>query len=118
MTLGRRVAVLRDGRVQQVDTPQALYARPANLFVAAFIGSPAMNLVEADLSGDGLSFAGFSLPVSRHSIPDDANGRVVVGIRPEALEDAAFAGPPPPRGGVDGGGGGEVGAGTHVIFSV
>src|SRR5437868_3898135 len=118
MTLGQRVAVLRDGRVQQVDTPQALYARPANLFVAAFIGSPAMNLVEADLSGDGLSFAGFSLPVSRHSIPDDANGRVVVGIRPEAFEDAAFADPSLPRVGVDVEVVEELGPETHVIFSV
>ena len=48
MTLGHRVAVMRDGRILQVDTPQALYAEPTNLFVAAFIGSPAMNLVEAD----------------------------------------------------------------------
>ena len=51
MTLGQRVAVMRDGRIQQVDTPQELYARPANLFVAAFIGSPAMNLVEAEVDG-------------------------------------------------------------------
>ena len=50
MTLGQRVAVMRDGKIQQVDTPQALYARPANLFVAAFIGSPAMNLVEAEIA--------------------------------------------------------------------
>src|SRR5437763_13067476 len=81
MTLGQRVAVLRDGSVQQVDTPQALYARPTNLFVAAFIGSPAMNFVEAEFSYDRLNFAGFSLSVTRHSIPDGANGRVGVGIR-------------------------------------
>src|ERR671937_904167 len=55
MTLGQRVAVMRDGTVQQVDTPQALYREPANLFVAAFIGSPSMNLVEADLDGDAVS---------------------------------------------------------------
>src|SRR5947208_14050006 len=79
MPMGQRVAVLRDGRIQQVDSPQALYARPDNLFVAAFIGSPAMNLVEADLSDDRLNFAGFSLPVARHTIPEGANGRVVVG---------------------------------------
>src|SRR5918998_6574468 len=54
MTLGQRVAVLRDGRIQQVDTPQALYRNPLNLFVAAFIGSPAMNLVEARLDGDAV----------------------------------------------------------------
>src|ERR687884_450237 len=49
MTLGQRVAVMRDGRIQQVDTPQNLYRRPANLFVAAFIGSPPMNLLEGDV---------------------------------------------------------------------
>ena len=54
MTLGQRVAVMRDGRIQQVDTPQELYTRPANLFVAAFIGSPAMNLVEAEIA-DGVA---------------------------------------------------------------
>ena len=53
MTLGQRVAVMRDGRIQQVDTPQTLYREPANLFVAAFIGSPSMNLVEAELD-DGM----------------------------------------------------------------
>src|SRR6266700_5372010 len=53
MTLGHRVAVLRDGRLQQCDTPRALYDRPANVFVATFIGSPAMNLYEAGLSADG-----------------------------------------------------------------
>jgi multiple sugar transport system ATP-binding protein len=118
MTLGQRVAVLRDGRVQQVDTPQALYARPTNLFVAAFIGSPAMNLVEAELSDDRLSFAGFSLPVARHTIPDGANGRVVVGIRPEAFEDAAFADQALPQVDVDVEVVEELGAETHVIFSV
>ena len=55
MTLGTRVAVMRDGTVQQVDTPQVLYREPRNLFVAAFIGSPSMNLVEAVLSDDAVS---------------------------------------------------------------
>ena len=64
MTLGHRVAVMRDGRIQQVDTPQALYNRPTNLFVAAFIGSPAMNLVEADVSDGALEFGGFRIPVT------------------------------------------------------
>src|SRR5579864_8102720 len=58
MTLGQRVAVMRDGRVQQVDTPQTLYRRPANVFVAAFIGSPSMNLVEARVEGDTIDFGG------------------------------------------------------------
>src|SRR5213593_3395414 len=62
MTLGQRVAVMREGRILQADVPQALYNRPVNLFVAAFIGSPAMNLVEADVAGGALSFGGFRLP--------------------------------------------------------
>ena len=61
MTLGQRVAVLRDGVIQQVDSPQALYARPNNLFVAAFIGSPAMNLVEATVADGRVAFAGWEL---------------------------------------------------------
>ncbi|HEY8481996.1 MAG TPA: sn-glycerol-3-phosphate ABC transporter ATP-binding protein UgpC, partial [Spirillospora sp.] len=67
MTLGSRVCVLRDGRLQQVDTPQRLFDNPVNLFVAGFIGSPAMNFVTAELhTGDGgaqVSFAGYTLPV-------------------------------------------------------
>src|SRR5438445_11277009 len=59
MTLGQRAAVMRDGRIQQVDTPQALYARPTNLYVAAFIGSPAMNLVQAKVADDAVEFADF-----------------------------------------------------------
>ena len=64
MTLGQRVAVMRDGRIQQVDTPQELYARPANLYVAAFIGSPAMNLVEAEIEGGYVRFGGYAIPLS------------------------------------------------------
>src|ERR671931_688794 len=63
MTLGQRVAVLRDGVVQQCDTPQNLFHHPANLFVAAFIGSPAMNLVEATVADGQASFAGWDLPL-------------------------------------------------------
>ncbi len=63
MTLGSRVAVMRDGTVQQVDTPQTLYRDPLNLFVAAFIGSPSMNLVEAEVAGDAVEFAGFRIPL-------------------------------------------------------
>jgi multiple sugar transport system ATP-binding protein len=113
MTLGQRVAVLRDGRAQQVDTPQALYARPANLFVAAFIGSPAMNLVEADVSGGTLAFAGFQIPV-----PFPREGHVVVGIRPEAFQDAAFADPSLPHVDVVVEVVEELGSETHVIFPV
>ena len=65
MTLGQRVAVLRDGVLQQVDTPHVLFHAPANLFVAAFIGSPSMNLVEAEIVGDVVRFAGFDVDVAR-----------------------------------------------------
>ncbi len=63
MTLGDRVAVLRAGVLQQCDDPQTLFSEPANLFVAAFIGSPAMNLVEAQVSDEGVTFAGHTLPL-------------------------------------------------------
>ena len=92
MTLGQRVAVMRDGRVQQVDIPQRLYEEPANLFVAAFIGSPAMNLVEARLDDDTVTFGTYSIPLDRSHRPrGTANGDVILGIRPEAFEDIAFA---------------------------
>jgi multiple sugar transport system ATP-binding protein len=113
MTLGQRVAVLRDGKVQQVDTPQALYARQSNLFVAAFIGSPAMNLAEAEIADGMLSFAGYAFPVQ---VP--YRGRVVVGIRPEAFEDAAFSDASLPQVDVVVEVVEELGAETHVIFPV
>jgi multiple sugar transport system ATP-binding protein len=92
MTLGQRVAVMRDGRIQQVDAPQSLYEDPANLFVAAFIGSPAMNLLETDLGGDAIGLGGHSIPLDRERRPRFArDGHAIVGIRPEAFEDAAFA---------------------------
>ena len=72
MTLGQRVAVMRDGRIQQVDTPQALYRDPVNLFVAAFIGSPAMNLVEAKLDGDAVEFGGHRIPLQPEQRPGRA----------------------------------------------
>ncbi len=116
MTLGRRVAVMREGRIQQIDTPQALYARPANLFVAAFIGSPAMNLVEAAVHDAALSFAGYRIPLPPGAAP--APGRVIVGLRPEAFEDTAFADPSLPRLDVQVEVVEELGADTHVIFAV
>jgi multiple sugar transport system ATP-binding protein len=91
MTLGHRVAVMRDGKLQQVDSPQRLYDEPANVFVAAFIGSPSMNLVEAQLSGDSITFGGTTLPLDRERRPQSGDGPVVVGIRPEAFEDVAFS---------------------------
>jgi multiple sugar transport system ATP-binding protein len=84
MTLGHRVAVLKDGRLQQCDVPRTLYERPANTFVAGFIGSPSMNLLELTANGDGCSFCGVSVPVPT-SVPT-SNGKVVLGLRPEALD--------------------------------
>jgi multiple sugar transport system ATP-binding protein len=92
MTLGQRVAVMQDGKIQQVDAPQRLYEEPANLFVAAFIGSPAMNLVSTSVGGDSIGLGGYTIPLDRERRPRFAReGRAIVGIRPEAFEDAAFA---------------------------
>ena len=116
MTLGQRVAVMRDGRIQQVDTPQELYARPASLYVAAFIGSPAMNLVEAEVAQGQARFGGYAIPLPGSTAPPD--GQVIVGIRPEAFEDGAFADPSLPRIDVRVEVVEELGADTHVLFSV
>ncbi len=90
MTLGERVAVLRDGVLQQVDTPQNLYNHPANLFVAAFMGSPPMNLVEAHVADGKVSFADFRLPLaSSHPLRNYEGRSVILGIRPADLEDTA-----------------------------
>jgi multiple sugar transport system ATP-binding protein len=116
MTLGHRVAVMREGRIQQVDTPQELYQRPANLFVAAFIGSPAMNLVEAEVSGGEIRFGGYAIPVPDSAVPPA--GPVIAGLRPEAFEDTAFADPALPRIDVQVEVVEELGADTHVLFTV
>ncbi len=89
MTLGERVAVLRDGVLQQVATPQDLYAHPANLFVAAFIGSPPMNLVEATVRHGTVAFGGLELPLPPGVDLSAYEGRtVILGIRPADMEDA------------------------------
>jgi multiple sugar transport system ATP-binding protein len=98
MTMGDRVAVLRRGVLQQFDAPQRLYEQPANMFVASFIGSPAMNMLEAKLErdGDGLvcrvGSATLKLPASvlsaRPALAGYAGRSVAVGIRPEALDHA------------------------------
>jgi multiple sugar transport system ATP-binding protein len=117
MTLGQRVAVLRDGRIVQVDRPQELYARPRDVFVAAFIGSPAMNLVEATV-GDGLvRFGQYTLALDRACRPA-ASGPVVLGIRPEAFTDGGAASPELPRIDVTVEVVEELGADTHVCFWV
>ena len=97
MTLGQRVAVMRDGRIQQVDTPKELYARPVNLFVASFIGSPAMNLVEARLDGAAIEFGGHRIPLPPEHLPETTSEQIVLGIRPESFEDASFADPSLPQ---------------------
>jgi len=97
MTMGDRVAVLRRGLLQQFEAPQRLYERPANLFVASFIGSPAMNMLEGTLerNGDGIvcriGSASFALPPEvmkeRPALADNLGKPIAVGIRPEALEE-------------------------------
>ena len=86
MTLGDRVAVLRRGVLQQCDTPQALFARPANLFVAAFIGSPAMNLVEATIERGEARVRRLPRPAAAPG--STLQGRVILGLRPHDLEPA------------------------------
>src|SRR3954447_9948052 len=81
MTMGDRVAVMRDGRLEQMDAPQRLYERPVNVFVAGFIGSPAMNLLRGVADADGVMLGAQRLPLRTAH-----RGEVIVGIRPEALE--------------------------------
>jgi multiple sugar transport system ATP-binding protein len=119
MTLGERVAVMRDGRIHQVDVPQRLYDAPANLFVAAFIGSPAMNLVATDVGGDAVELLGQSIPLDRERRPSFARaGHAILGIRPEAFEDAAFAPSGRPTVDVKVAVIEELGSDAHVFFEV
>ncbi len=97
MTLGHRVAVLRDGVLQQCDTPQNLFHRPVNLFVAAFIGSPSMNLVEATVAGDRVAFADVTLPLPSASPLRGTERRVILGIRPTDIRHSADAPAEHPR---------------------
>ena len=90
MTLGDRVAVMRAGALQQVGAPAELYERPVNLFVAGFIGSPAMNFMPAELSGGKVK-----LPIGEADAPQglsERDGQVVAGLRPESFEDAEMVG--------------------------
>jgi multiple sugar transport system ATP-binding protein len=97
MTLGQRVAVLRDGVLQQCDTPHNLFNRPLNLFVAAFIGSPSMNLVEARVEDGHVRFAGFRIPLPENGPLRGVNRDVIMGIRPTDFVYAADASPELPR---------------------
>jgi multiple sugar transport system ATP-binding protein len=95
MTMGDRIAVMCDGALQQVDTPERVYQQPANRFVAGFIGSPSMNMIDALLvrTGDTLAirFDGHELAVDdRPALRAYEGGAIVLGVRPEDLEDAAF----------------------------
>jgi multiple sugar transport system ATP-binding protein len=102
MTLGDRVAIMREGVLQQVAKPQELYDRPRNLFVAEFIGSPAMNLIGVDLAHSNGSFSvkigddtlqvGDRVLAARPALPRFEGKRLILGIRPEDLEDAELAG--------------------------
>src|SRR5215203_7355224 len=99
MTMGHRVAVMRDGVLQQVDTPQRLYDAPTNLFVASFVGSPPMNLMEADLERDGsllvckIGDARLELPADvvaeRPGLANFVGRRIAIGIRPEDVREAS-----------------------------
>ncbi|MCA1409335.1 sn-glycerol-3-phosphate ABC transporter ATP-binding protein UgpC [Ensifer sp. IC3342] len=96
MTMGDRVAVMKGGVLQQVDTPQNLYNRPDNVFVAAFIGSPSMNLYEAVLNGRTLTLGSNSFEIPervfeyRPSLNGASNRQVIVGVRPEHMNDATI----------------------------
>jgi multiple sugar transport system ATP-binding protein len=90
MTMGDRVAVLKDGVLQQVDTPRHMYDNPNNVFVAGFIGSPAMNLLQVDVEGGTLHFGGADLPVHRDAAAEagKTGQKITVGVRPEDMEIA------------------------------
>jgi multiple sugar transport system ATP-binding protein len=83
LTMGDRIAVLKDGVLQQVGTPRDLYAQPNNVFVAGFIGSPAMNLFGADVVDGGISFGTAVVPVERETLAGAGSKQVTIGIRPE-----------------------------------
>ena len=118
MTLGQRVAVMREGRILQTDRPQKLYEEPKDLFVAAFIGSPAMNLVEARIDGQELVVGQYRVPLDAARRPAGTSRNVVLGIRPESFEDASFAPHDLPTIDVEVAVLEELGADAHVFFRV
>jgi multiple sugar transport system ATP-binding protein len=127
MTLGHRVCVLCDGQLQQVDTPQALYDYPVNLFVAGFIGSPAMNFVSAELvrdDGPAVVFADHRLPLpagvlaARPGLDGYFGREIILGIRPAEFEDASLADADWARMQVTANVTEELGSEIHVIFTL
>ena len=128
MTLGHRVCVLRDGMLQQVDTPQNLYDHPVNLFVGGFIGSPSMNIVKARvISGDdgmAVTFAGYRLPLPEEVVRASSGieayvGRdVILGIRPSDFEDASLTDDSWPKMPVVTHVTEALGSDIHVIFAI
>jgi multiple sugar transport system ATP-binding protein len=92
MTMGDRVAVLLDGVLQQCATPRELFTRPVNVFVAGFIGSPAMNLLTGDVDGAGVHFGSMSIPLTPAQRAAVTGGQATVGVRPEGFQVAATGG--------------------------
>jgi multiple sugar transport system ATP-binding protein len=127
MTLGQRVCVLREGKLQQADTPQVLFNAPVNLFVAGFIGSPAMNFVTAKLvrdNGPAVTFANLKLPVpealltSRPGLDSYFDRELILGVRPSDFEDASLADPGWARMPVTAGVTEDLGSEIHILFSI
>jgi multiple sugar transport system ATP-binding protein len=127
MTLGKRVCVLRDGQLQQVASPQRLFDAPVNLFVAGFIGSPAMNFVTAQVVRDAdpcVVFAGHRLPIppavieARPGLERFFGQEVILGIRPSNFEDAELADPGWARMPVKADVTEKLGSEIHVIFTI
>jgi multiple sugar transport system ATP-binding protein len=127
MTLGQRVCVLREGKLQQADTPQTLFNAPVNLFVAGFIGSPSMNFATARLvrdDGPAVSFADHRLEVpealltARPGLDGYFGRELIVGIRPSDFEDAGLADPGWARMPVTAGVTEDLGSEIHVLFSI
>jgi len=116
MTLGQRVAVMRDGVVQQCDVPQRLFERPANLFVGAFIGSPAMNLVEARVEGTEVRFGSSALRLP--GVERLGQRAVALGIRPTSFALAGDADPAWPRLGAQVDVVEQLGAESNLLFTV
>jgi multiple sugar transport system ATP-binding protein len=127
MTLGQRVCVMRDGKLQQADSPQALFNAPVNLFVAGFMGSPAMNFVGASLvrdDGPAVVFAGLRLPVpdavlaARPGLSDYFGRDLILGLRPSDFEDGDLADATWPRIPATADVTEALGSEMHVLFRV